>query len=78
MLGTSSASRHTPAPVIAQLAAALDQTLDTPSIVESWKKAGMDTYPKAQRGPQPGDQMFRAEVKRWGQLITENKIKAAD
>ena len=66
----------TPSPVVAKLAAALDQSLASPAIVESWKSAGMDTYPKEQRTPVAGDAMFRAEVKRWGSLIRDNNIKA--
>jgi putative tricarboxylic transport membrane protein len=66
----------TPKPVLAKIAAVVDQALSSDAMIKAWTASGMQVYPKSSRTPEAGDAIFRAEVKRWSALVRENNIKA--
>jgi tripartite-type tricarboxylate transporter receptor subunit TctC len=66
----------TPRPVIDKLNAAMREILDDPAVVKLWADTGIAAYPKEQRGPQAAQALLRAEIKRWGDVIRDNKIEA--
>ena len=66
----------TPKPVLAKIAAVIDQGISSEAMVKAWAASGMQAYPKESRTPEAGDAIFRAEVKRWSTLVRENNIKA--
>jgi tripartite-type tricarboxylate transporter receptor subunit TctC len=65
----------TPGPVIGKLNAALRHALDDPKTVQVWAQTGVSAYPDEQRTPAAADAFFRSEIKRWGDVIRENKIE---
>jgi tripartite-type tricarboxylate transporter receptor subunit TctC len=66
----------TPKPVIDKLNAALQELMSDPRIVKLWTDAGTQVYPKEQRTPQHAKAVLTSEIKRWGEVIRENKIEA--
>jgi tripartite-type tricarboxylate transporter receptor subunit TctC len=66
----------TPKPVLAKLAAVIDEAISSEAVSKAWAASGMQAFPKASRTPEAGDAMFRAEVKRWSTLVRESNIKA--
>jgi tripartite-type tricarboxylate transporter receptor subunit TctC len=66
----------TPRPIVDKLNATLQQVLDDPAIVKSWADTGVDIYPKEQRSPEAGHAILVSEIKRWGDVIRDNKIEA--
>lgn len=65
----------TPKPIIDRLDTALQSALDEPKLVQAWAQTGVERYPAAQRTPTAADAYFRAEIKRWGEVIRDNKIE---
>jgi tripartite-type tricarboxylate transporter receptor subunit TctC len=65
----------TPKPVVDRLDAALQHALDDPKLLQSWVQTGVARYPNEQRTPAAADAFFRSEIKRWGEVIRDNKIE---
>ena len=68
----------TPKPIIDKLNAVLQGVMDDPAIVKSWTDSGVTPYPKDQRSPQAAQALLRAEIARWGQVVRDNNIEAAE
>jgi len=66
----------TPKPIIEKLNATLQQTLEDPGLVKTWADTGVDLYPKEQRTPEAGHAILLGEIKRWAEVIRDNKIEA--
>jgi tripartite-type tricarboxylate transporter receptor subunit TctC len=68
----------TPASVVGKLNAALQDLFADPAVTKEWAAAGFSAYPADQRSAAAASALVAAEVKRWGDLIRENKIAAPD
>lgn len=66
----------TPKAVIEKLNTTIDQIIASEAVVKVWKTTDQHAYSKADRTPEGGDAILRAEVKRWSGLVRENNIKA--
>lgn len=66
----------TPKSVIVKLNAALQDLLEDPKIVQAWADTGVQVYPKDARTPEAGHALLQSEIKRWREVIRENKIEA--
>lgn len=66
----------TPKAVIEKLNGAIDQIIASEAVAKVWKTTDQQAYSKADRSPARGDEILRAEVKRWSGLVRENNIKA--
>jgi tripartite-type tricarboxylate transporter receptor subunit TctC len=66
----------TPKAVIDTLNSALQQVLDDPTIVQAWAATGVQIYAKEERTPAAGHALLGREIKRWSEVIRENKIEA--
>jgi tripartite-type tricarboxylate transporter receptor subunit TctC len=63
------APKGTPAPVVAKLAAALDQALDDTGVQQRIKALGGSIPAKAERTPAAFDKYVKAEVARWAPIL---------
>ena len=54
----------------------MQQALEDPGLVKTWADTGVDLYPKEQRTPQAGHAILLGEIKRWAEVIRDNKIEA--
>ncbi|MEQ1716815.1 MAG: tripartite tricarboxylate transporter substrate binding protein, partial [Hyphomicrobium sp.] len=70
------ATAGTPKAVIEKLNVAIDQIIASEAVAKVWKATDQQAYSKADRSPARGDEILRAEVKRWSGLVRENNIKA--
>jgi hypothetical protein len=50
--------------------------LEDTKIVQAWADTGVQVYPKDARTPEAGHSLLQSEIKRWGEVIRENKIEA--
>jgi tripartite-type tricarboxylate transporter receptor subunit TctC len=66
----------TPRPIVERLNLALRHTLADTKVQESFAKNGMDLYPADQMTPEIATTMLKSEIKRWGDVIRDNKITA--
>ena len=53
-----------------------DEIIAGDSVKKAWAATDQHAYSKADRTPERGDQILRAETKRWSALVRENNIKA--
>ncbi|MEJ0078002.1 MAG: tripartite tricarboxylate transporter substrate-binding protein [Alphaproteobacteria bacterium] len=63
------APKDTPAPIVDQLAAALDKALDDETTRKRLTTLGCDIPGKPQRGPAPFRALVKAEIARWSPII---------
>jgi tripartite-type tricarboxylate transporter receptor subunit TctC len=68
----------TPKPIIDKISATLQGIMDDPALVKSWADTGVAPYPKDQRTPQAAQALLRSEIKRWGEVVRANNIKAPE
>jgi tripartite-type tricarboxylate transporter receptor subunit TctC len=66
----------TPKPVMDKLNATLGAIVSDPQIVKMWSDQGVLVYPKEQQSPEAATALVTSEMKRWGDVIRENKIEA--
>jgi tripartite-type tricarboxylate transporter receptor subunit TctC len=66
----------TPRPIVDRLNAALQEVVTDPRVKNAWEQTGVLIYPKEERTPEAAAALFRSEIKRWGEVIRENKIEA--
>jgi tripartite-type tricarboxylate transporter receptor subunit TctC len=69
------APKHTPQPVLARLADALDQALDDTNVRNRMLALASDLPEKSRRGPQWLRQLVRDEIKRWTPIIRDANVK---
>ena len=65
------APKATPKPIVAKLAAALDQALDDPSVRDRLVGLGGIVPGKEERGPAALDKLLKAELARWSPILKE-------
>ena len=63
------APKGTPPEVIAKLAAALDKSLDEPTVRDRLAQLGGSIPAKAERSPAAFDRFVRAEIARWAPIL---------
>jgi tripartite-type tricarboxylate transporter receptor subunit TctC len=63
------APKGTPPEVITKLAAALDKSLDEPTVRERLVQLGGTIPDKAERSPAAFDRFVRAEIARWAPIL---------
>ena len=71
------APRGTPGPVIEALHAALEKALEDPVILSRFDELGTVAYPRGRRGPAEARAQLEREVAKWGRVIREAGISAA-
>jgi len=59
----------TSAPVVSKLGAALDKTLDDPSVVKRLAELGGSVPPKSQRNPAAFEAFVKSEITRWAPIL---------
>jgi tripartite-type tricarboxylate transporter receptor subunit TctC len=67
----------TPKTIIDTLNAATRAVLADPSTAAAWAKMGTLVYPEEGRSPAAASELVRSEAARWGKVIRDNKIEAA-
>jgi tripartite-type tricarboxylate transporter receptor subunit TctC len=50
--------------------------LADPQTAETWRKVGIEVYPKAGQTPAATDAYLKSEIARWAKVIKDNDIKA--
>jgi putative tricarboxylic transport membrane protein len=65
----------TPRPVIDQINAALQSTMDDPALLKAWAETGTAPYPKEQRTPEGAAAYLKKEIAHWGAVVRENHIE---
>jgi tripartite-type tricarboxylate transporter receptor subunit TctC len=65
----------TPQAIIDKLNAAVQDAMKDPAILASWAEMGVVPYPPELRTKQAAQDIFRSEIKRWGEVIRANKIE---
>ena len=63
------APKGTPKPITDKLAAALDKTLDDPSVAAKLAELGGSIPPKSERTPAKFDSFVKAEIARWSPIL---------
>jgi tripartite-type tricarboxylate transporter receptor subunit TctC len=63
------APKGTPKPILAQLAAALDNSLDDPGVKPKVAELGGSIPPKSERTPAKFDRFVQAEIARWSPVL---------
>lgn len=71
------APRGTPRPVIEALHAALEKALEDPVILARFDELGTVPYPRGRRGPAEARVQLEREVAKWGRVIREAGVSAA-
>jgi tripartite-type tricarboxylate transporter receptor subunit TctC len=66
----------TPKPIIDKLNKAVQAVLADPQTAETWRKVGIEVYPKAGQTPAATDAYLKSEIARWAKVIKDNDIKA--
>jgi tripartite-type tricarboxylate transporter receptor subunit TctC len=69
------APAKTPPAILERLNGALQVALNDAKLVGIWSAAGVRVYPNEQRTSQAAQDLLRSEVKRWGDVVRENKIE---
>ncbi|QCI66644.1 tripartite tricarboxylate transporter substrate-binding protein [Phreatobacter stygius] len=72
------APKGTPRPIIGTLHAALEKALQDPLILARFDELGTLAYPPGRRGPAEARAQLEREVAKWGRLIREAGISAAN
>jgi tripartite-type tricarboxylate transporter receptor subunit TctC len=71
------APANTPKPVLDKLNATLRAVLADARVTKVWNDQGVEIYPEAERTPEAATKLVQSEMKRWGDVIRENKIEAS-
>lgn len=66
----------TPRPIMDKLNAALRETVADPKVKRAWEETGVLVYPAEQQTPEYAASFFHSEIKRWAEVVRENKIEA--
>jgi tripartite-type tricarboxylate transporter receptor subunit TctC len=66
----------TPPAVLQKLNAEIREILADPKTIETWRLLGISVYPTEGQTPAAAMDMLRVEIKRWGEVVRENKIEA--
>ena len=61
--------------MIDKINAAVQEAMKDPAILANWAEMGVVPYPPEQRSVEAGQALFRSEIKRWGEVIRDNKIE---
>jgi tripartite-type tricarboxylate transporter receptor subunit TctC len=69
------APKGTPAPVVAQLNAALAKALNEPAVQERFKAVGTASFPQGEWTPAAHEKRFLDEVERWGKLLKQAGVQ---
>ena len=65
----------TPAPIVRRMHEELSKALKDPAVAQKLTDQGMEIVGG---GPEELDRFLRAEIKRWADVVSKNKIKAGD
>jgi tripartite-type tricarboxylate transporter receptor subunit TctC len=68
----------TPRPIIDRLNGALQKSLSDPRVLKVFELNGMTLYPEDQRRPEHATDLLASEIKRLGDLVRTQNIRAAD
>jgi tripartite-type tricarboxylate transporter receptor subunit TctC len=66
----------TPRAVIDKLNATVREVVADPKVMKAWTDTGILVYPPAQQTTAAALELVKSEMKRWGDVIRENKIEA--
>jgi tripartite-type tricarboxylate transporter receptor subunit TctC len=65
----------TPQAIIDKLNAAVQEAMKDPVILHTWAEMGVVPFPPDQLSPAAAKSLFHSEIKRWGDVIRDNKIE---
>ena len=68
------APSRTPAAIVNELNAALEEVVTDPAILKMWADTGVSAFPKEERSPAAGRKLLKSEIARWGKVIHNNNI----